>query len=75
MSAATRSTSTRWEEEGARGWGFRHVLPYFQRAETRAEGGDAYRGGDGPLHTRYGTPARTRSTAPSIEAGGRPATP
>src|SRR5260370_28165704 len=45
----------RWEEEGAAGWGYRHVLPYFRRAETRAEGGDAYRGGDGPLRTRYGT--------------------
>ena len=44
----------RWEEEGAEGWGYRHVLPYFRRAETRAEGGDAYRGGDGPLHTSYG---------------------
>jgi choline dehydrogenase len=31
------------------------VLPYFRRAERRDEGGDAYRGGDGPLDTRYGT--------------------
>ena len=45
----------RWEEEGAAGWGYRHVLPYFRRAETSNEGGDEYRGGDGPLHTRYGT--------------------
>jgi choline dehydrogenase len=44
----------RWEEEGARGWAYRDVLPYFRRAEARAEGGDAYRGGDGPLHTCYG---------------------
>lgn len=44
----------RWEEEGARGWAYRDVLPYFRRAETRAEGGDAYRGDAGPLHTRYG---------------------
>lgn len=44
----------RWEEEGARGWAYRDVLPYFRRAETRAEGGDEYRGGSGPLHTRYG---------------------
>jgi len=43
-----------WEVAGARGWGYRHVLPYFRRAETRAEGGDDYRGGDGPLHTSYG---------------------
>ena len=45
----------RWEEEGARGWAYRDVLPYFKRAETRAEGADEYRGGDGPLSTSYGT--------------------
>jgi choline dehydrogenase len=45
----------RWEEEGAHGWSYRHVLPYFRRAETRAEGGDVYRGDSGPLQTRYGT--------------------
>jgi choline dehydrogenase len=45
----------RWEAEGARGWGYRHVLPYFRRAERRAAGGDEYRGADGPLATRYGT--------------------
>jgi choline dehydrogenase len=43
-----------WEEQGASGWGYRHVLPYFRRAETREEGGDEYRGADGPLGTRYG---------------------
>jgi choline dehydrogenase len=44
----------RWEEEGAAGWGYRHVLPYFQRAESRQEGGDAWRGASGPLATCYG---------------------
>lgn len=44
----------RWQDEGARGWGYADVLPYFKRAERRAEGGDAYRGGDGPLDTTYG---------------------
>jgi len=45
----------RWkEEEGAAGWGYADVLPYFKRAEGRAEGGDTYRGGDGPLSTSYG---------------------
>lgn len=43
-----------WEQLGAKGWGYRHVLPYFRRAETRHEGGDDYRGSDGPLHTSYG---------------------
>ncbi len=45
----------RWDEDGARGWGYAHVLPYFKRAENRAEGGTSYRGGDGPLDTCYGT--------------------
>lgn len=44
----------RWQEEGARGWGYADVLPYFRRAERRAEGGNAYRGGEGPLDTCYG---------------------
>ncbi len=43
-----------WEEQGAKGWAYRDVLPYFRRAESRAEGGNAYRGGSGPLHTSYG---------------------
>ncbi|MDE2348412.1 MAG: choline dehydrogenase [Gammaproteobacteria bacterium] len=45
----------RWEEEGAAGWNYADVLPYFKRAETRADGGDAYRGDRGPLGTRYGS--------------------
>ena len=57
----------RWEEEGAAGWGYAHVLPYFRRAETREEGGDAYRGGEGRLHTRYG-PLRNPLHAAFLEA-------
>ena len=46
----------RWkDEDDARGWGYSDVLPYFKRAEGRAEGGDEYRGGDGPLSVSYGT--------------------
>ncbi len=44
-----------WESMGARGWSYAHVLPYFRRAERRAEGGDRYRGDEGPLGTSYGT--------------------
>jgi choline dehydrogenase len=44
----------RWESQGARGWAYADVLPYFRRAEARAEGGDDYRGDAGPLRTRYG---------------------
>ncbi|HYL00788.1 MAG TPA: choline dehydrogenase [Steroidobacteraceae bacterium] len=44
----------RWESEGAAGWSYRDVLPYFRRSESRAGGADEYRGGDGPLATRRG---------------------
>ena len=44
-----------WEEQGATGWDYQHVLPYFRRAEHRQEGGDAYRGDSGPLGTCYGS--------------------
>jgi choline dehydrogenase len=44
----------RWQEEGAAGWGYANVLPYFRRAEGRDEGGDSYRGDGGPQKTQYG---------------------
>ena len=47
-----------WEAAGATGWGYRHCLPYFQRAEGWKGGGDDYRGGDGPLTTCAGNEMR-----------------
>jgi choline dehydrogenase len=44
----------RWVEEGAAGWSYADLLPYFRRAETYSEGPDAYRGGEGPLHVMRG---------------------
>ena len=44
----------RWEQEGAKGWSYLNVLPYFRRAECFRGGGDAYRGHDGPLATSPG---------------------
>ncbi len=43
-----------WEEMGAAGWGYRHVLPYFKRMETGHGGQDGWRGTDGPLHVTRG---------------------
>ena len=44
----------RWAAEGASGWAYRDVLPYFKRTERRDGGGDTYRGGEGKIDTRYG---------------------
>lgn len=43
-----------WESEGASGWGYSSVLPYFKRAETWIKGEDTYRGGDGPVGVNNG---------------------
>jgi choline dehydrogenase len=62
----------RWEEEGAEGWSYRDVLPYFRRAEKRAEGGNEYRGDSGPLQTSYGklgNPLHAAWLAAAREAG------
>ena len=39
-----------WEESGATGWGYRHVLPYFKRMENAQAGDSDWRGKAGPLH-------------------------
>ena len=38
-----------WEALGARGWGYKDVLPYFKRMEHNVRGADAYRGQGGPM--------------------------
>ncbi len=44
-----------WEEMGAQGWGFRHVLPYFKRMENAHGGEEGWRGTSGPLHVTRGS--------------------
>jgi len=61
-----------WERQGAAGWAYRDVLPYFRRAEKRQEGGDEYRGDSGKLATRYGSlsnPLHAAWLAAAAEAG------
>src|ERR1700704_3629814 len=41
----------RWRDEGAAGWSYGEVLPYFKRGER----GSLYRGDSGKLQTSYGT--------------------
>jgi choline dehydrogenase len=43
-----------WEEQGAAGWGYRHVLPYFRRADGHEGGDPQYRDGNCPLYNGYG---------------------
>jgi choline dehydrogenase len=58
----------RWAQSGLRGWDYAHVLPYFKGAETRAQGGDHYRGDSGPLHVATGACGNPLYAA-FIEAG------
>ncbi|MFM8746888.1 MAG: choline dehydrogenase [Aestuariivirga sp.] len=61
-----------WEDMGAKGWGFRHVLPYFKRQETSHGGEDGWRGTDGPLHVTRGqrrNPLYQAFIAAGAEAG------
>ncbi|TIO75311.1 MAG: choline dehydrogenase [Mesorhizobium sp.] len=44
-----------WAEQGATGWGFTDVLPYFKRMEDSDGGEDGWRGHGGPLHVQRGT--------------------
>ena len=43
-----------WQEQGASGWAYRNVLPYFRRLENAHGGQDGWRGTDGPQHVTRG---------------------
>jgi choline dehydrogenase len=57
-----------WAEQGAVGWGFADVLPYFKRMEHSHGGEEGWRGTDGPLHVKRG-PRRNPLYAAFLEAG------
>jgi len=42
----------RWAREGAVGWSYADVLPYFRRLESYAQGANRYRGGEGPVYVQ-----------------------
>lgn len=44
----------RWSREGATGWSWTDVLPYFKRSERWVDGESALRGGEGPLLVEWG---------------------
>jgi choline dehydrogenase len=43
-----------WEAMGAKGWAYKHVVPYFKRMESSHGGEDGWRGVDGPMHVKRG---------------------
>ena len=51
-----RSSYDRWVKEGADGWGFDDLLPFFRRTETARGRDPALRGMDGPLIVGPATP-------------------
>lgn len=67
-----------WAAHGADGWSSADCLPYHKRAETWEGGGDAWRGGDGPLKTTNGNHRQNPLYNAFVEAGeqaGYPQTP
>ena len=53
----------RWAREGASGWSYSDVLPYFKRCESWEGGESEFRGGSGPVGTQY-----ARTTDPLFPA-------
>ena len=61
-----------WEAQGAPGWGFRDVLPYFIRSEDNVRGASEFHGAGGPLKVseqRSPRPLGRRLLAASEAAG------
>ncbi len=61
-----------WAGQGAQGWSYADVLPYFKRMEHWHDGGHGgdpeWRGKDGPLHVTRG-PRKNPLTRAFVEAG------
>ena len=57
----------RWAASGAEGWGYREVLPYFQRSESYKSGQPAFRGRSGELSV-IDMPTMSRAAQAFIEA-------
>ncbi|WP_339766587.1 choline dehydrogenase [uncultured Paraglaciecola sp.] len=62
----------RWNNQGAEGWGWDAVLPYFKKSQDQQRGSDAYHGVDGPLcvdDLRYVNPMSKTFVAAANEVG------
>ena len=61
-----------WAAQGAAGWGWADVLPWFRRAEGNERGADALHGADGPLNVadlRSPNPVAARFVEAAVAAG------
>ncbi|MDE0057684.1 MAG: choline dehydrogenase [Defluviicoccus sp.] len=58
-----RGDYDRWAQKGCAGWSYADVLPYFKRSESWEEGGDRWRGTEGPLGV-----VRSKSRDPLFDA-------
>ena len=61
-----------WAAQGAPGWSYQEVLPYFVKSEDNVRGASAYHGAGGPLHVaeqRSPRPMSVRLLAASAAAG------
>ena len=65
-----------WEAQGAAGWGYRDVLPYFIKSEDNARGPSEYHGSGGPLKVNEQRSPRPldRRLLEASEAAGIPRT-
>ncbi len=63
-----------WEAQGAPGWGYRDVLPYFIRSEDNVRGASEFHGVGGPLRVEEQRSPRplTRRLLAASEAAGIP---
>ncbi|AMS43638.1 choline dehydrogenase [Aminobacter aminovorans] len=57
-----------WAEQGATGWGYADVLPYFKRMEHSNGGEEGWRGTSGPLNVQRG-PRKNPLYQAFVEAG------
>jgi 4-pyridoxate dehydrogenase len=54
-SRGNRGDYDRWAAAGLPTWSYAHALPYFRKQESWEGGASTYRGGDGPLGTKFST--------------------
>ena len=67
-----RADYDRWAANGAAGWSYSDVLPYFRRQESWEKGASFFRGGDGPLAVRksgYEDPLVDAYVEAAVQAG------